>query len=87
MATAYTPGLLSQSLFGSKQNEVDAAVDELFKNSAGPSKVAASTSVQLRSTGESESDKADAAKRALEAVSKAKSIVEIISEKKKEKKV
>jgi len=91
MTTAYTPGLLSQSILGVKADTLDTAVDDLFKNSAGPSIVALTpasitASAQAGSAQNDKSAKADAAARAREAVTKAKSITEIISEKKKEKK-
>jgi hypothetical protein len=91
MTTTYTPGALSQSLFGSKETALDNTVDELFKNSAGPSQVVLTPAVtntsQDHSKVDSASSKIDAAQKAREAVSKAKSITEIITEKKKEKKV
>jgi O-methyltransferase involved in polyketide biosynthesis len=91
MTTTYTPGLLSQSLLGAKADALDTTVDDLFKNSAGPSQVAFTalppTVVKGTKAGSTKSSKADAAARAREAVEKAKSITEIISEKKKEKKV
>ncbi|KAG2180995.1 hypothetical protein INT43_008577 [Umbelopsis isabellina] len=90
MTTTYTPGALSQSLFGSKESAVDNTVDELFKNSAGPSQVvltpAFSNTSQATAKVDSASAKLDPAQTAREAVSKAKSITEIITEKKKEKK-
>ncbi|KAG2176566.1 hypothetical protein INT44_007229 [Umbelopsis vinacea] len=82
MATAYTPGLLSQTLLGSKAEKLDTTVDDLFKNSAGPSQVAtAALSVASVKAG-----KVDPAQRAREAVKTAKSVEKIITQTKHDKK-
>jgi hypothetical protein len=84
MATTYTPGLLSQTLLGSKTEKLDTTVDDLFKNSAGPSQVATAL---LPVATSAKAAKVDPAQRAREAVKTAKSVNEIITQTKKDKKV